>query len=236
MLFPKRDAFLDKVITYIKFPFDRSSIRLELKNHIDDKIQEYMKDGYHREKAEETAINEMGDPKEIGVLLNKEHNPFIGWIWKITSIGVIIFGIFNLIYIIFPAVIGLFNSNLMNHIPKDHIVYRINVNEKVTMDDKVIVFNKVVYDINDNLTIFYKHYDKIWSTSGNVLGLIDEISDDLGNVYFSGGGTVYGGIVSKGALIFRNFSSEAKILYLKYDRFNRKYEIEIPLKVGDYYE
>ena len=70
------NKFLEQVLSYVKFPFDRDEIRLELESHILEKIEYYIEQGYDRETAEQYSIKDMGDAREIGIALNKEHNPF----------------------------------------------------------------------------------------------------------------------------------------------------------------
>lgn len=64
-------------------------------------------------------------------------------------------------------------------------------------------------------------------------GSIGTIKDNLGNEYFDGSGSSSGGIITKGVRTVSNFSSEADILIIEYDLYNRYYKVEIPLKTGD---
>lgn len=236
----KKDKFLKEVLSYVKFPFDRGDIKRELENHMLDKMESYAEEGYDKETAEELCINDMGDPKEIGIQLNKQHNPIIGWMWKITNVIVVLFLIVNVFIVgsILLSYLGksLFDGNMVNDIPKSNIVYRIDIDEKVKLDDTVIHFTNVVYENNGNMNIFYEYYDtKLWGT-GWTLGTIGDISDNLGNTYFSGSGASRGGIKTKSKRTIGNFSREADTLIISYDNYNRKYRVEIPLKAGDIIE
>ncbi|WP_353092830.1 permease prefix domain 1-containing protein [Tissierella praeacuta] len=236
MPFCKSNEFLKIVLSYIKFSFDREDIKLELESHILDKIEYYMEQGYHKEEAEELALKDMGNPKEIGIQLNKEHNPIIGWIWRITNIAVSIFVIINIFIVGAILLTSIFSRNPIKDIPKEDIVYRIDINEKVQLDDTVIKFTNVIYDKEGELHILYRYYDKRLWGGGWSLGTIGIIKDDLGNEYFSGSGSGGGGIISKRRRSLRDFPEEAKALIIEYDEYNRKYKIEIPLKVGEYNE
>lgn len=46
MNFYKTEEFLEEIISYIKFVFDRDEIRLELKDHMMDKMEYYIESGY----------------------------------------------------------------------------------------------------------------------------------------------------------------------------------------------
>lgn len=233
MLSPKGEEFLDDVLSFIKFPFDRATIRKELESHLQDKIEDYIEQGYDEEAAEQLSISNMGEAKEIGTELNREHNPFVGWLWMLTRTAIILLIVINVFIAGVPVVMSLFRSNLVNDIPKSNIVYSIKVDKKVQLDDTVIDFTDVILEKNGQLDIFYEYYDtRLWGT-GWSLGDIGTISDNLGNVYFSGSGYGQGGIKSQNRRIVDHFSSEATTLIISYNRFNRKYGVEIPLKAGD---
>lgn len=229
----KIDKFLEEVLFYIKFPFVKDDIRFELESHILDKIDYYMEQGYDKEKAEELSINDMGDPKEIGIELNKQHNPFLGWMLKITNVMVIFF-LIKSIFFICPIVVNfLTGNNLVNDIPKENIVYKIDMDKKVKLDDRIIHFTNVVYDKDGDMSIFYEYYDtRLWG-AGWSLGTIGEITDNLGNTYMAGSGVESGGIKSKCRWTVGNFSKDADTLIINYDNYNRKYVVGIPLKAGD---
>ena len=230
---PKKEEFLKEVISHVKFPFDREEIRYELECHILEKIDYYTEQGYDKETAEQLSIDDMGDAKEIGTELNSQHNPLLGWIWKITNVLVIIFAIFNIFIIGAHLAVSLFSSNPINSVPKENIVYRIDINEKVKLDDRVINFTNIVYEKNGNMNILYEYYDtKLWG-AGWSLGTIGDITDNLGNKYVNGSGRGGGGIKSKCIWTASDFSREADTLIISYDMYNRRYKLEIPLKVGD---
>lgn len=228
----RKDEFLREVLSYIKFPFDREDIKAELENHIIDKIDDYAEQGYDRETAEQLSISDMGNAEEIGIELNKQHNPFLGWLWKITNVMVLLFAIWNIYVIGAPIVLNLFPSNPLNDIPRSDIVYKIDVDKKVRLDDTVIHFTTIVYEKNGDMNILYESYDtRLWGTGWNI-GTIGSITDNLGNAYYTGSVSSSGGIVSKYMNTVKNFSREADMLIISYDNYNRIYKIEIPLQVG----
>lgn len=231
MLSPKGDEYIDNILSYVKFPFDKYEIQTELESHLLDKIEYYTEAG-QAEAAEQLAINDMGDAKEIGLQLNKQHNPIIGWLWMITQFAVVLLVIVDLLFVGVPSVMSLFNNNPINDIAKSNIVYNITVNKTVQLDDTVINFRNVVYEQNGNLTIIYDYYDNaLWGAVWS-LGSIGIISDNLGNKYFAGSGGGGGGIKAIVRRTVTNFSSDADTLIIDYDQYNRKYRVEIPLKGG----
>lgn len=67
--------FLNIVCEQIKYKPIRNSISEELKKHIEESKENYIKEGLDEKEAEEKAITQMGDAEEIGKSLNKIHKP-----------------------------------------------------------------------------------------------------------------------------------------------------------------
>lgn len=84
------NSFLDSICNEIKYKPIRSEISEELKNHIEEIKQEYTDSGMENSEAENKAVEQMGNPKEIGVKLNKIHKPRLDW--KLLIIMIIILG------------------------------------------------------------------------------------------------------------------------------------------------
>ncbi|MGH4139945.1 permease prefix domain 1-containing protein [Clostridium sp.] len=64
----------------------RKETCVEIKNHIDDQKEAYIKMGYSNEDAEKDAVKDMGDPKVTGKMLNSVHPVTIDWIQVIALI------------------------------------------------------------------------------------------------------------------------------------------------------
>lgn len=226
-----KEEFLGKVLRQIRFPFDRAGIKAELSDHISERVEHYLELGYDQEHAEQSAVSDMGDPIEIGVELNKEHRPLLGWLWKATGLLVGLVIVLNALFVV-PVISMSLSSGHKANIPESEIVYEVAVGETVRLDDRLIHFSKVIYDRAGNLYIFHENHD-VWFRGGWSLGSIGTISDDLGNRYWSGGGGGTGGLRARAYRMVEGFSPQARVLYIKYDQFNRKYEVRVPLPVGD---
>ena len=85
-----RQEFLKQVSNEIHFIFDRKSIEKELNEHLDDSIEDLVADGLTRDEAEKQAVLQMGEPEEIGKLLDKEHHPVLGYIWMTSKVLLIV--------------------------------------------------------------------------------------------------------------------------------------------------
>ncbi|MDS1002346.1 permease prefix domain 1-containing protein [Clostridium sporogenes] len=64
----------------------RKEICMEMKDHITDQKEAYIKMGYSNEDAEKAAVKDMGDPKTAGMMLDSIHPPTIDWIQIIALI------------------------------------------------------------------------------------------------------------------------------------------------------
>ncbi len=85
--------FIDGVCEQIKYKPIRQNIAEELKNHIEDAKEEFLKEGMEEKLAEEKAITEMGDAEEIGKQLNKIHKPKLDWKLVVLAVILISFGL-----------------------------------------------------------------------------------------------------------------------------------------------
>ena len=151
---PKIEQFLDDVVQHVKFAYDRKDIKIELENHIKDRIDDYMIQGFDSESAEQQAIEAMGDAGEIGRALNKQHNPVLGWVWKISNWVVIFLTVFLIFFIGSSVIDTMENMNIVSSIPKSNIAYSIDVNKTIRMDDTVLKFTKLVYDKKGTMKFF----------------------------------------------------------------------------------
>lgn len=225
----KKDAFIKTVLSKVKFTLDREAIRDELDSHFEDRYHYELSKGTTSEEAMEKSLTAMGDPNEIGAELNKIHSPIIGWLSVITSVIKVVLIVFSIFAFGSMTIVSLFSSNGVHHIPKDNILYHLEINEEVTIDDRTIKYTDIIYDKNHNMHIFSRNYDsKLWGT-GWSLGSIGIISDDLGNEYFSGGSSSSSGIITRSHRKLKDFSEKASQLIITYDQYNRYYQIIIPL-------
>jgi len=85
-----KNDYIDRVKNQIYFIYDRKIIEEELNQHFQDSIEDLLSDGLSKEEAEKLAVLQMGDPVEVGKLLNKEHHPLLGYLWKLSQVILII--------------------------------------------------------------------------------------------------------------------------------------------------
>ena len=71
--------FLDRVCGEIKYKKIHDPISIELEGHIYDLMDGYIEDGMNRDEAAQKAVEQMGDPIQIGKELSKTHKPKTEW-------------------------------------------------------------------------------------------------------------------------------------------------------------
>ena len=178
----------------------------------------------------------MGDAREIGKALNKEHNPFVGWMLGITYAVIIVLVIITGTLVIGNTLNTIFDLIDDYDIPEGDIVYEIDVDKKVQIDDRVIHFKKLVYDNEGNINIFYWSYNKRLFRSDMVIDSIGRIYDEQGIEYRNGSERASHGLISNSLASISNFPIDAKEIVIVYDYFNRYFEVRIQLPEGGTYE
>ena len=134
-----RQEFLKLVSKEIHFVFDRKSIEKELNEHLNDSVEDLMAEGLSREEAEAQAVLQMGEPEEIGKLLDKEHHPILGYIWMTTKvISIVMVIIFSIV--LFDVV----QSGLDLLFPYQNTGYRVEEVYKIDMEIETENFNVIL--------------------------------------------------------------------------------------------
>ena len=80
MFYLNTKEFLNTVCEQLKYKPARKPISEELENHIEDIKNDNLCKGYSEKEAEENAVEQMGDAKQIGKKLNKIHKPKLDWV------------------------------------------------------------------------------------------------------------------------------------------------------------
>lgn len=87
------DEFLKAVCGEIRYRKIHPEIQEELNLHIEELTEEYLLQGYSDQEAITKAVLSMGDAKEVGKSLNKQHKPQIGWGILLLTVAASLFGI-----------------------------------------------------------------------------------------------------------------------------------------------
>ena len=76
--------YTKRMNSHVKFKFDHEAIRDEYLEHMEDMYEFYVGRGMDPDLAKSTVLEDMGDPDELGRVLNQIHNPVLGWIWRLS--------------------------------------------------------------------------------------------------------------------------------------------------------
>jgi len=93
-------SWINTVLQQMKFPPDREAVRQELWDHLLDRRNDFMTQGMSEADASDAAVRVMGDPVEIGWQLNRIHRPFLGWIWAVSRVLMILALVFSVCNVI----------------------------------------------------------------------------------------------------------------------------------------
>jgi hypothetical protein len=233
MPLPETRDFIKKVVKRVHFIPDRTDIGLELAAHIEDStsyIQEA--EGLSSDKAELLALERMGDAKELGSALNRQHNPALGYLWYFSRIIVVLLCIILILESI-PMLLITGWSFIFDHpirnIPKGTYVRHVSPNELIKIDTRRIRITDLIETEDGTLHVLYSTYNLSlsglhgWSSSG-----FGELKDEDGEVYL-GGGYLGGGFYSRGWNYYKDFPLDSKVI-IEYDfGTNRYYRIEMDL-------
>lgn len=74
-----KKAYLQAVVDQIRYDGVKETVVEELENHLEDQIEAYEAEGIALGEAEKKAIEQMGDPIEVGVELDRIHRPGMEW-------------------------------------------------------------------------------------------------------------------------------------------------------------
>ncbi|MFD1677943.1 FtsW/RodA/SpoVE family cell cycle protein [Alicyclobacillus fodiniaquatilis] len=77
----KLNAFMAEVCSYIKWADVHDEVVLELRGHVEDRIEDYVNRGLPYSDALDKALKDMGAPAEIGRGLHRVHRPQTDWLF-----------------------------------------------------------------------------------------------------------------------------------------------------------
>lgn len=89
------NQFLEDVIEQIQYKPIRTEIKEELRAHIEDHTLELMENGIEEKEATQTAIEQMGDPVNIGITLNEVRRVKNHWILISMILSAVFMGVLN---------------------------------------------------------------------------------------------------------------------------------------------
>lgn len=92
----KIETYLNTVTNEMTFGEARAGAKRELQSHIEDHIQIAQSYGKSEAESVDEALRRMGSPKELGISLNKIHQPKLDLVLPIAALGLSGIGLWNL--------------------------------------------------------------------------------------------------------------------------------------------
>lgn len=92
------EEYIKKLLEQIRFEKAHKAIGDEIRLHIEDQVQENISEGMDQVTAEKRAVEDMGDPVEAGMQLDKVHRPQMAWKLVIATLAVALIGMIIHIY------------------------------------------------------------------------------------------------------------------------------------------
>lgn len=86
--------FLETVTQQVRYEKAREIISDELENHIEDQKEAFMTEGISETESYQKAIEDMGDPVEVGISLDRIHRPRMEWRMILLVLGLSVLGVF----------------------------------------------------------------------------------------------------------------------------------------------
>lgn len=83
-------CWLELAVKGLIYPPDRKKVSAELKDHFNDRVEDYYAKGYSIEEAYRLAVKSMGDPVETAALLRAVHKPWLFWLLRLARIALVL--------------------------------------------------------------------------------------------------------------------------------------------------
>ena len=87
------EEYINKLLEQIRFRKAHKAIGDEIRLHIEEQISANISDGMDKETAEKKAVEDMGDPVDAGIALDKVHRPQVAYGVIIIAIALGILGV-----------------------------------------------------------------------------------------------------------------------------------------------
>lgn len=227
--------YTQEVLKYIRFKYDRFDIGQELDEHIEDMLSEA--EEMTEEEQEKFIRENMGDPKEVGEELDKEHKPLLGWIWRISRFLMIVLIILNLpnaLNVVIMAGDAVLAPIQGYQIDKSQVESSIKTHITGKIDDTHIIIDGVDKLKDGSVMVKYRTWNNPFGEAAGWTFSLNCFYDEEGNQYFGGGGSNGGFVTYSTEHISDNLDgevlSEHEALIIDYDYNGRKFYAKIPLK------
>ena len=84
------EEYIKTLLEQVRFEKAHKAIGDEIRAHIEDQAEANISEGMDKETAEKKAVEDMGDPVETGIALDKVHRPQLAWELVVATLVVIL--------------------------------------------------------------------------------------------------------------------------------------------------
>ena len=190
----KKQEFLSIVRKQIRYIFVRDAIEEELKQHLNDSMEALIEEGLPWQEAEEEAVRQMGDPVEVGMLLNKEHKPLLGYLLVVSRIVLCIL-IFRVVFVFGVGAFGLIKS--MTPVVLENSVETYKVNLELDLPTHQVKIDNICLNENEQYCLTFRAWPKFQYSRAGWSGQYFTLEDKNGEMP-SGSGQTKNAFVSYG--------------------------------------
>ena len=122
------EEYIKKLLEQIRFQKAHKAIEDEIRLHIEDQKKENISGGMDKETAEKKAVEDMGDPVDAGIALDKVHRPQV-------AVGVIVIALVS-------TVIGTIVNVLLSNIYTSYDIW--NPNRMLLRGSELYIYNAIL--------------------------------------------------------------------------------------------
>ena len=159
-----RQEYLKCVRKEIHYIFDRDAVERELSQHMEESMEELHADGLSWEEAEAQAVEQMGDAKSVGHMLNQVHKPVLGYLWMLSNLLLVIVAI-PAVYMLLMVGWGYTKMLTPTHLENSVATYSLKIELEVPTH-KVVVDNICIDDSGDYAITYRAWTNYRYSRSG----------------------------------------------------------------------
>ncbi len=231
---------MDAVLREIHFAPDRRKIRQELMEHMEDRMEEY--------EDEERVLQSMGNPAELGRELNREHKPWLGWLWIGSWAALAVTACCALLLFAVMGVSALADrpDNLeleekyaakIKHYDPDYnqtgdVYYNWQTDYTVEVLDTEITFRNFVYDDFDGRLVVYVTSEGAYSMGSNSIEILIDGVKPHSSEHYSGQGEDENK-VGLYVLTWERFDRDAQDIAVSYNKFGEGFSFGMNLTSGE---
>ena len=159
------EEYIKKLLEQIRFQKAHKAIEDEIRLHIEDQIKENISGGMDKETAEKKAVEDMGDPVDAGIALDKVHRPHV-------AVGVIVIALVS-------TVIGTIVNVLLSNIYTSYDIW--NPNRMLLRGSELYIYN-AIFGIIVMLILYFIDYTTVarYSVVAAIAVLIATV---VGNIF-----------------------------------------------------